>query len=188
MADILALLRNEHALMRSQLRLLAMDGVLVGEPHADIYSRLSSMIRLHSHFEEDVLYPLLARSRDYQDVVTAAYLDHDRVNHLISEARSIDPTGARWAFMLTELELSLDHHITIEEAIVMPELEVVIHVEERHELGHRYEEWSWTSVVGPLARPHIPQLATRASPAESGNHRAGQGGTQGTRHSPVAGA
>jgi Hemerythrin HHE cation binding domain len=120
-SEIGMLIFDEHARI---LRLFgALDGLIRrGEPAItrlaldQIWTRLASLVDVHTRAEEEVVFPLVFGSGPRAlDFVAAATADHDDLREAVAEARLLDVDSSRWWRVVTAARAACAQHFASEE-------------------------------------------------------------------------
>jgi hemerythrin-like domain-containing protein len=118
------------------------------------FNKLHQMLRLHTEVEENLLYPALEEFDEVKQLVEDAYLEHDRIDQLLSQLGTAAPNETEFQERLAELRNNLEHHIEEAEGTLFPSAEELFEEVELEELGGQMEEMKNNSkaVVAAMKR------------------------------------
>ncbi len=137
MTDIVERIRNEHAMILSDL-----DGLMEEAGLKELHARVEGFLRMerelqtHMYAEEHVFSPLLEGT--LQERIEETLDDHARIRRGLREAftlRSIDP---EWRAALAELKTLVRFHVETEDVLLNEVRDGFSHAE-LEEMGRRFE-------------------------------------------------
>lgn len=103
------------------------------------FTRLQSLLKLHTRLEEEIFYPALEQFNETRDLVRQSYRAHEQVDELLAQLGNLDPIDEAFQELLLELRDSLDQHIEEEEGEMFPQAEELCGATRLDELGQQME-------------------------------------------------
>jgi hemerythrin superfamily protein len=112
------------------------------ESRATVFELLARELLAHSRAEQAIVYDRLDHSRELETEIGRARKQHAHVEHLIAEARDLDPEQDAWARKIEELRRWVEQHVEEEERDIIPRAHLVIDDRTVDELqvAYRYEK------------------------------------------------
>ncbi len=135
--DVLDLLETDH---RAVERLLdRFDETEVSE-RAAYFSEVVNTLVEHEVAEEVVVYPALRTTGpEGRDIADARIAEQAEAEKLLHEMESMEPRSGAFTARFKKLRQAVLDHASAEEATAFPSLRAGTRVEQRRELGDRYE-------------------------------------------------
>jgi hemerythrin superfamily protein len=135
--DAIELIRNDHRqLERLFTRLERAERGGDAAEATRIARALARELSIHTAIEEQLLYPALRESgEEVQDEVLDALEEHHAVKLALVELEGMDATHPRFAPKLRVLARSVLHHVSEEEAALLPRLRRGLDARQLGELG-----------------------------------------------------
>jgi hemerythrin superfamily protein len=152
MSDILNLLKNDHQTAESLL------GRFEGVPtdgRDDYLCEVVYTLVGHEVAEETVVYPTIrAEGKEGGEVADARLAEQAEAEQLLADMESMETASGAFTAKFKKLRDSVLAHAAAEESTAFPLLERATTVDERKELGTRYEKAKDRAPTHP--HPHAP--------------------------------
>ena len=118
--DIVQVLKQEHREVEQLLERLQSGA---GDTQ-QIFQTVSTMLKAHSHSEEDIVYPAIRQvAPDCGDMIQHGKEEHHEVEELLQRMAACSPADSRFSEFVTELASNVRDHVQEEENIVLPAFE-----------------------------------------------------------------
>ncbi len=107
----------------------------------DIANMVFDELEIHSRIEEDIFYPAVRAKakKDGKELIKHSIEEHQEVDDLINELRSMDPEEEDFDDRFQELIEDVEHHIDLEESETFPKAQQLLG-SDLDELGRQIEE------------------------------------------------
>jgi hemerythrin superfamily protein len=152
MSDILTLLKNDHQAVESLLG--RFDDLATGSRDEYLCEVVHTLVG-HEVAEELVVYPTIREEGAAgNEVADARVAEQAEAEQLLADMESQDSASGAFTAKFKKLRDSVLAHAATEESTVFPLLETATTVEERKELGARYEKAKDRAPTHP--HPHVP--------------------------------
>jgi hypothetical protein len=134
-ADAFARIRERGVLgqlVHEHRRVAAMFDIVLGTPATEPDARLAKFAILarellaHAHAEDEVIYEQLAGSDAVGRWIERSRDEHERIEALIHEIERLGDADEHWMNRVEALELAVEHHVDVEEHLVIPRAHVVL--------------------------------------------------------------
>ena len=135
--DCLTLLHEEHQEVKKLFRDLEKAE---GQQAAQLWSEISTKLRLHEQLEETHFYPELRTDERAKEIVLEAFEEHHVMDVLIEEISALQPDDEAFHPKLTVLQENTEHHIEEEEGELFPKVRKIWDTDKRQEVGRKMEE------------------------------------------------
>ncbi|QAU33895.1 hemerythrin domain-containing protein [Janthinobacterium sp. 17J80-10] len=115
-ADAIALLKDDHKKVKKLFKdfeKLKEDGG--DEEKAALVSQICMELTVHTQIEEEVFYPAFRKTKDAEDLVDEAVVEHATAKDLIRQLQSMQPSDELYDAKVTVLGEYIDHHVEEEE-------------------------------------------------------------------------
>jgi hemerythrin superfamily protein len=146
--DVIELLTEDHAAINRLVEQLD-DTDDPAEARA-LFLRLVERLSAHEAAEQQVLFPTVHRSLPVAAGEAAARAsEHEEINELLAEMRSLLPHSLAFAKRASALLLDIGNHFQAEEESLFPRLADVLPLDERVELAVLVETVMVTSPAFP---------------------------------------
>ncbi len=90
---------------------------------AEIVKQLCHELTLHALAEEKIVYPVARDAIKDTDIMDEADEEHAGAKNLIKQLVAMDPEDSHYDAKVTVLKEYIEHHVKVEETIMLPELE-----------------------------------------------------------------
>lgn len=115
-ADAIALLKDDH----KKVKKLFKDFEKLKENGGDeeiaaLVSQICMELTVHAQIEEEVFYPAFRKTKDAEDLVDEAVVEHATAKDLIRQLQSMAPSDELYDAKVTVLGEYIDHHVEEEE-------------------------------------------------------------------------
>ncbi len=152
MSDVLTLLKNDHQAVE---RLLGrFDDLAPGSRH-EYFCEVVHTLVAHEVAEELVVYPTIREEGSSgNEVADARLAEQAEAEQLLAEMESQESASGAFTAKFKKLRDSVLAHAAAEESTAFPLLETATTVDERKELGTRYEKAKDHAPTHP--HPHAP--------------------------------
>lgn len=158
MADLFSVLSADHDRILRLVRELTggpADPAAGPEQRKAIAGRLVQELSRHEVAEEIVFWPLVRhRLADGEPMAEVALSQEAEGKRLLNELVHVSPGNEKFAALTHRVAAHLREHITYEQHVVWPKLELKLAREERDELGAKLERIERVAPVRP--HPHVP--------------------------------
>lgn len=139
--DAIALLRDDHKLLRKLSEELAETTERAVETRKKLLARLEAELKAHTTIEEELFYPaLLDASEDIEDArrVAEGIEEHRACDKkVIPDLHKSDPSTIAHSGQLKVLKDYIFHHLKEEEEEMFPKVRELISKKELEELGEK---------------------------------------------------
>jgi hemerythrin superfamily protein len=134
-ADAFAEIRERGVLgqlVHEHRRIAAMFDIVLGTPANEPDDRLAKFAILarellaHAHAEDEVVYEQLAGSAAVGSWIDRSRDEHQRIEALIREIEQLGDANEHWMNRVKALELAVEHHVDVEEHLVIPRARVAL--------------------------------------------------------------
>jgi hemerythrin superfamily protein len=138
--DALALLKEDHALVKKLLAEGEQTTERAEKTRAELFERLKSELMIHERIEEEVLYPALKKHPHARELALEGYAEHHVVDTILAELERTPVTDEQWAAKFKVARENLEHHIEEEETEMFPKARGAFSKAELEQMGARMTE------------------------------------------------
>jgi hemerythrin superfamily protein len=150
--DVLTLLTRDH---RAVETLLGRFDSIAPADRASYFCEVTQNLVAHEVSEELVVYPALREHSEQGEAVTEARLgEQAEAEETLAQMEDLDPRSAEFTTEFKKLRQAVLAHAQAEESSVFSLLERLTTIEQRQEMGDRYEKAKTTAPTHP--HPHAP--------------------------------
>ena len=135
--DCLTLLHEEHQEVKKLFRDLEKAE---GQQAAQLWSEISTKLRLHEQLEETHFYPELRTDERAKEIVLEAFEEHHVMDVLIEEISRLQPSDEAWQPKVKVLQENTEHHIEEEETELFRKVRKIWDKEKREQVGRQMRE------------------------------------------------
>ncbi len=138
---ILATLKKEHAevsALMKQVNGTSSDGRGV-RIRSDLFPKIFSELMSHAKAEEKTFYATLQRFSETADKMQHSTREHQDIENMLSQLKSMGFTEASWGDVFTELVETVEHHVQEEEHVVFKQAQQLLSTDELHDLDRRFK-------------------------------------------------
>ena len=152
--EIFDTLRMDHAAIRNQLDKLiqisssdkaklslevsSVDPLVTAENWAQIFFDLKKSLRAHDRAEENVLYEMLTRIPNREDLADIKTEEHHMAEETLQDLEELNPSDQEWAATLALFKNQLESHVAEEETFVFSLLAEVLTDEEGQLMARQF--------------------------------------------------
>jgi len=137
--DALSLLKEDHENVKRMLERLDSTTERGVKTREELFTRLQRELEVHEAIEEEIFYPALKEHPRAKEIVLEAYEEHNVVDTIMSEIRSVPFDDERWGAKLTVMKENLEHHVEEEEGDMFKQARQVFEKAQLEDLGERME-------------------------------------------------
>ena len=141
--DAIALLKNDHALMRKLLGELAATTARAGKKRVDLLRKINANLTAHVTIEEEIFYPAFqdaGKKADDDKMYFEALEEHRAAGDLVlPDLLKTTPTSEKFSGRAKVLKELVEHHAGEEEKEMFPRAKVLMSKDELAELGEKME-------------------------------------------------
>ena len=153
--EIFDTLRMDHAAIRTQLdrliQISSFDGanlsldpspdceLSAAEDWAQVFFDLKKTLRAHDRAEESVLYEMLARIPNREDLADIKTEEHHMAEETLQDLEELNLSDDEWSATLALFKNQLESHVAEEETFVFSLLEEVLTDEEGQMLAQQFD-------------------------------------------------
>jgi hemerythrin-like domain-containing protein len=119
------LLKDDHDKVKELFREYEAAGERAFKRKKGIAENVFSELEVHTKVEEEIFYPAVRAKSDKEgkELVAESIEDHQAVEALIEELKTMDPKDEEYDDLFQELMDSVEQHIETEESELMPKAE-----------------------------------------------------------------
>lgn len=128
------LLRKQHGEVKDLLQQLRDAGV---EDRPACLGALARTLRGHLAIEEELLYPVLEKQDELEDLISDSFREHDEARAALGDLERCAPGDDDFAALLDTLEESVVLHVDTEEAETLPRMDETWTRDHQNDLGRR---------------------------------------------------
>ena len=145
---IIAILKNEHKEVGALLKQAIATSTHATAKRLDLFTRINDALSAHTAFEEEQLYPVLARKADTKDTALEAIEEHQQIKILLRDLARTDCDDESWKAKMTVLMEDVRHHVKEEEQLggLFSDLKAALDHDELVALAKEYESSKSDSV------------------------------------------
>jgi hemerythrin-like domain-containing protein len=103
-------------------------------------SQLVKALRGHMIIEEESIYPRFEDREETEELIEAAFSDHDELKEVLADFERADAEDAEFDSLLTEIEDDVDVHVAEEEEELLPRIESAWSEEELNSVGQEIQQ------------------------------------------------
>jgi Hemerythrin HHE cation binding domain len=158
MADLFEVLAEAHDRifgLANELTGGASDPLATPKERKAIADRLVAELSRHEAAEEMIFWPLVRERVADGESMTGVALDQEKVGkRVLNELVHVSPGDEEFGSLTHTVAARLREHITYEQNVVWPKLQLCLSKAERAELGQRFARTQRWAPVRP--HPHVP--------------------------------
>lgn len=139
--DAIVLLKADHKELRRLFREFERAGDRAVKKKADLVSRILSLLTVHTHIENEVMYPQVrALLPDLDEEVLESYEEHHVADLLSIELAGMPASAEHFAAKTTVLIENVSHHMEEEERDWFPKVRAGLSRSQLQQIGVMLEE------------------------------------------------
>lgn len=117
----------------------------------ELFDKIDTELEIHAHIEETVFYPAIEEYEEFDDMVTDAVVEHQKVRILLGELELLGAESYDFGSKLRELLMeAVEHHIQEEEGEMLPKIRELFDEGELEQLGQELEAAKGTAQRKPF--------------------------------------
>lgn len=138
--NAVTMLKEDHEKVKSLFREFEKAGPQAHKTKKEIADKVFQELDTHSRLEEEIFYPAVREkySREDEHLVAESVAEHQLVDVLMEELKSLSPEDERFDAKFTVLIENVEHHIAEEEEEMLPDAERILG-DDLDELGEQME-------------------------------------------------
>jgi hemerythrin superfamily protein len=115
-ADAVALLKEDHKKVKKLFKDFDKMKEKGGDDEkASLVSQICMELTVHTQIEEEIFYPAFRKTKDAEDMVDEATVEHATAKDLIRQLQSMQPADELYDAKVTVLGEYIEHHVEEEE-------------------------------------------------------------------------
>jgi hemerythrin superfamily protein len=119
--DAVALLKADHEEVHAMFEQYEGLGDRANAGKAKLVAKICQALKAHTQIEEEIFYPAVrAASKDTEDMVDEAVVEHASAKDLIAQLEAMDPEDDLYDAKVKVLGELIDHHVEEEEDEMFP--------------------------------------------------------------------
>jgi hemerythrin-like domain-containing protein len=121
--DAIALLTAEHRQVSAMFKQFEELGERAKASKKKLADQICAALRVHTQIEEEIFYPAVREaSKDLEDVVDEAVVEHASAKDLIEQLEAADPEDDLYDAKVKVLGEQVEHHVGEEEKEMFPKV------------------------------------------------------------------
>jgi hypothetical protein len=137
--DAFELLKKDHERVSGIFEKLEPTTERGVKTREELFTQLKRELDIHARIEEEILYPVLKKAKETEEITLEAYEEHHVVKQLLAELEELPKDDETWGAKLTVLKENVEHHVEEEEDEMFKDARKVLSKEEIETLGERLE-------------------------------------------------
>lgn len=136
--DALELLRTDHKNVKELFK--KAEGNKNEKQQKQLFEQIKTELETHTHIEETVFYPAVAKNEELKDMVLESLEEHKQVKTLLREMESLSSDSAKFEPKLKVLMENVEHHaVEEEEGKMFPKVRNLMNAAALEQLGKELE-------------------------------------------------
>lgn len=119
-----------------------------GASYLNTFQQLKQALTLHTHAEEQLLYPALENFDETSDLIEESYDEHDEVDLILNDMTGLNPGDEEFQELLAQLKDSINDHVEEEESELFPQAEQLLGEEVLETMGSQIEQMKSEAMGG----------------------------------------
>lgn len=141
MPHVIERLHQDHEKVERIFEKLLDSGDGTARARARLYEQLSTELKAHSEFEQQVFYPAVRDAGGKaDDEVDEALDEHEEMEELLESLEAIDPDSEDFVDVVLELKDAVQEHIRREEEEIFPMAKDAIGRDDALQMAERHDE------------------------------------------------
>ena len=134
------LLKEDHRKVADLMEKLEKTTERGVKTREELFAKIQEELEIHAHIEETILYPVLQKEKEAEDITREAYEEHKVVKTLLAELATLNKDDEQWLPKFTVLKENVEHHVEEEEGEMFKEARKALKKEELDQLGDQMNE------------------------------------------------
>ena len=136
--DALELLKTDHKKVKELFK--KAEGNKNEKQQKQLFEQIKAELETHTHIEETVFYPAIAKNEDLKDMVLESLEEHKQVKTLLREMESLTADSEKFEPKLKVLMENIEHHaVEEEEGKMFPKIRKLMNAASLEKLGQELE-------------------------------------------------
>lgn len=136
--NALELLKTDHKNVKALFE--KAEGTKNPKQQKQLFEQIKSELETHTHIEETVFYPAIAKNEELKDMVLESLEEHKQVKTLLREMDSLSADSEKFEPKLKVLMENVEHHaVEEEEGEMFPKIRKLMNAESLEKLGQELE-------------------------------------------------
>ena len=136
--DALELLKTDHKTVKELFK--KAEGNQNEKQQKQLFEQIKTELETHTHIEETVFYPAVAKHDELKDMVLESLEEHKQVKTLLREMENLTSDSEKFEPKLKVLMENVEHHAEEEEEGKMfPKVRKLMNAEKLERLGQELE-------------------------------------------------
>ena len=138
--DLFQTLEKDHLSILSALDRLSETTERALRTRVELLTKLKETLELHASFEEEILYPTLARHKEAEPAAKKSRQEHKRIQKQLHSLTKIPPNEPEWETEFKMLKSQIESHVKAEERSIFKLAQTLLSPEQLEDLTTRIEE------------------------------------------------
>jgi hemerythrin superfamily protein len=136
--DALELLKTDHKNVKELFK--KAEASKKPKQQKQLFEQIKAELETHTHIEETVFYPAIAKKEDLKDMVAESLEEHKQVKTLLREMESLASDSEKFEPKLKVLMENVEHHaVEEEEGKMFPKIRKIMNAASLEKLGKALE-------------------------------------------------
>ena len=136
--DALELLKTDHKKVKELFK--KAEGNKNKKQQKQLFEQIKTELETHTHIEETVFYPAVAKNEELKDMVLESLEEHKEVKTLLREMENLTSDSAKFEPKLKVLMENVEHHaVEEEEGKMFPKVRNLMNAAALEQLGKELE-------------------------------------------------
>lgn len=136
--DALELLKTDHKNVKELFK--KAEANKNEKQQKQLFEQIKTELETHTHIEETVFYPAVAKNEELKDMVLESLEEHKQVKTLLREMESLSSDSAKFEPKLKVLMENVEHHaVEEEEGKMFPKVRKLMNATALEQLGKELE-------------------------------------------------
>lgn len=136
--DALELLKTDHKNVKELFK--EAEANKNEKQQKQLFEQIKTELETHTHIEETVFYPAVAKNEELKDMVLESLEEHKQVKTLLREMESLSSDSAKFEPKLKVLMENVEHHaVEEEEGKMFPKVRKLMNATALEQLGKELE-------------------------------------------------
>jgi hemerythrin superfamily protein len=136
--DALELLKTDHKKVKGLFK--KAEGNKNEKQQKQLFEQIKTELETHTHIEETVFYPAIAKNEDLKDMVLESLEEHKQVKTLLREMENLGSDSDKFEAKLKVLMENVEHHaVEEEEGKMFPKIRKLMNAASLEKLGQELE-------------------------------------------------